>query len=73
MIIEILTGSGGSLSYLQDVLGGILSSSTKKGGGGDSVRGDFVLHSLNTSYSATTENENTCTYKAFRKPIKFGI
>ena len=28
------------------LFGGILSSSTKKSGGGDSVRGDFVLHSL---------------------------
>ena len=49
MIIEILTGSGGGgiLSYLQDILGGILSSSTKKSGG-DSVRGGFcptlVIH-----------------------------
>ena len=48
MIMEILTGSGGILSYLQDILEGILSSSTKKSGG-DSVRGDFVLHSLRTS------------------------
>ena len=31
---------GGILSYLQDILGGILSSSTKKSGG-DSVRGGF--------------------------------
>ena len=54
MIMEILTGSGGILSYLQYILGGggggggrILSSSTKKSGG-DSVRGggDFVLHSV---------------------------
>ena len=43
MFMEILTGSGGILSYLQDILGGrILSLSTKKsGGGGDSVRGGF--------------------------------
>ena len=34
MIMEILTRSGGILSYLQDILGGILSSSTKKSGGG---------------------------------------
>ena len=40
MFMEILTGSGGILSYLQDILGGILSSSTKKSGG-DSVRGGF--------------------------------
>ena len=31
---------GGILSYLQDILGGILSSSTKKSGG-DSVLGGF--------------------------------
>ena len=37
--MEILTVSGGILSYLQDILGGILSSSTKRGGW------DFVLHS----------------------------
>ena len=40
MFMEIQTGSGGILSYLQDILGGILSSSTKKSGG-DSVRGGF--------------------------------
>ena len=33
VLMEILTGSGGILSYLQDLLGGILSE------------GDFVLHS----------------------------
>ena len=33
---------GGILSYLQDIHGGILSSSTKKSGG------DFVLHSAST-------------------------
>ena len=51
MIMEILTGSGGILSYLQDILGvgggGILSSSTKKSGGGFYPGGIFfVLHSF---------------------------
>ena len=39
---------GGILSYLQDILGGILSSSTKKSGGGILSGGDFVLHSITT-------------------------
>ena len=49
MTVEILTGSGGILSYLQDILGGggFCPRQQKKSGGGDSVRGggDFVLHS----------------------------
>ena len=47
MTVEILTGSGGILSYLQDILGG-----GGGGGGGFCPRqqkrvggGDFVLHS----------------------------
>ena len=45
MIIEILTGSGGILSYLQDVLGGFCPRQQKRVAGILSG-GDFVLHSM---------------------------
>ena len=41
MIMEILTGSGGSLSYLQDILGGGGSVLVNKKEWGDSVQGGF--------------------------------
>ena len=41
MIMEILTGNGGDSVLFARYTGGILSSSTKKSGGGDSVRGGF--------------------------------
>ena len=47
MVMEILTGSGVILSYLQDILrgGGGFCPRQRKRAGGDSVRWDFVLHS----------------------------
>ena len=48
MIIDILSGRGDSVLFAR-YTGGILSLSTKKSGGGGSVRGDFVLHSLGPS------------------------
>ena len=45
MIMEILTGSGGDSVLFARYTGGILSSSTKKRGGGILSGGDFVLHS----------------------------
>ena len=45
MIMEILTGSGGILSYLQDILGGFCPRQQKRVGGILSG-GDFVLHSI---------------------------
>ena len=47
MFMEILTGIGGILSYLQDILGGFCPRQQKRVGGILSG-GDFVLHSICT-------------------------
>ena len=58
MIMEILTGSGGILSYLQDILGGFCPRQQKRVGGGILSGGDFVLHSLTINTMSAPECAN---------------
>ena len=57
---------GGILSYLQDILGGILSSSTKKSGG-DSVRGGFCP---TLKFSLYVSIDRSGRYKQKRSSMK---
>ena len=55
MIMEILTGNGGDSVLFARYTGGILSSSTKKSGGGGILSGgDFVLHSFSSTMHSLT-------------------
>ena len=57
MFTEILTGSGGILSYLQNILGGmILSSSTKKSGGGGFCPGGILSYTRLRSLTISAFN-----------------